>query len=291
MLFKLSLVKSISLLQLLGIGMISAQTDPRVSDSTDSGWKRQFNGLLNLSQAYQDHWVKGGTDALAWEINLNGSAVLDRKDFIWESKAKATYGRTKIQAMASRKSTDEWSLESIYTRKFGAWVNPFAAASGQSQFSLGYSYDDAVATRVAKSDFFDPAFFMETLGLGITPIKDLSERLGATMKQTVSDRYGYADDKDTKGEKESFKQEYGLTSSTEYKFALMQNILATTRLDIFANFKGIEEIDRHWDNRVTATVNKWVNVNVAFELLHDEDLSSYTQMREALSVGISFLSL
>jgi hypothetical protein len=248
---------------------------------------------MNLSQAYQDNWVKGGTDALSWELIMNASAVLDQQDFLWESRGKANYGRTKIQDMASRKSSDEWSLESIYTRKLGTWVNPFVSGAGQSQFTLGYSYDDKASTptRAAKSDFFDPAYFTQTLGLGITPIKDLTERLGATMKQTVSDAYGYADDKETTAKVETFKQEYGLSSTTEYKFALMQNILASTRLDLFANFKGWDEVDGHWDNRLTATVNKWVNVNFALEYLYDKDLSEDTQMRESLSVGLSFLSL
>ncbi len=278
---------------LIGSGLVIGQTASPVSDASVFGWKRQFNGILNISQAYQDNWVKGGTDALSWELNLNTSAVLNKPDYLWESRGKANYGRTKIQDMPSRKSSDEWSFESIYTRKFGYWVNPFVSGTAQSQFTLGYSYDDKAVkpTRSAISDFFDPAYFTQTLGLGMTPIKDLTERLGATMKQTVSDTYGYADDKATSTKVETFKQEYGLTSATEYKFALMQNILAATRLDIFANFKGWDEVDGRWDNRLTAKVNKWVNVNFALEYLYDKDLSEDTQMRESLSVGLSFLSL
>lgn len=287
-------VQTVSLftLSLIALSQVAvhAQADAAAPESVQYGWKRQFNGMLDFNQAYQDNWTKGGTDALAWDINLNGSAVRDEKDFNWTSNVKAIYGQTKISDLAMRKSADEWDLESIYTRKYGTWVNPFAALTAQSQFTIGYSYNDSAHTRTAVSDFFDPAYFTQTIGLGVTPVKDLTERLGATMKQTVSDTYHYADDKKTT-EIETFKQEYGLSSATDYKFELMQNILATTHFDLFINFKGVDEIDARWENHVTAKVNKTVNVNFALEYLYDKDLSESVQMREGLSVGISFLKL
>ena len=270
---------------------IRAQDGAAAPEAPVFGWKRQFNGMLNLNQSYQDNWTKGGTDALAWDINLAGSQVLDQKDFNWTSNEKAVYGRTKISDLAMRKSADEWALESIYTRKFGTWVNPFAALTAKSQFTIGYAYNDSAHTRSAVSDFFDPAYFTETIGLGVTPVKDLTERIGATMKQTVSETYGYADDKKTAGEVETFKQEYGLSSISDYKYELMQNILAATHLDVFINFKGADEIDADWENRITAKVNKLVSVNFALDYLYDKDLSESVQMREGLSVGISFLKL
>jgi len=255
------------------------------------GWKRQMNGSLNLNQAYQDNWVKGGTDALAWDLNLSGSAILDQADYNWTSNLKAIYGRTKIQDLAMRQSSDEWGLESIYLRKLNTYANPFASVTAQSQFTPGYAYNDSAHTHTQVSDFFDPAYFTETIGLGATPVKDLKERLGATMKQTTSPNFGYADDKKTLSQIETVKQEYGVSSITEYQFELMQNILAATRLDIFANFKGFDEIDTRWENHITAKINKFVNTNFALEYLYDKDLSEDVQMREGLSIGISFLQL
>jgi hypothetical protein len=267
-----------------------AQTAPAPADSVTYGWKRQCNGMLNLSQAYYDNWSKGGTDALAYEWNLNGSALLDQEHFQWESKAKAIYGRTKIGSLASRKSSDQFDFESIYTYKLATIVNPFAAVTAETQFMPGYAYPGDTA-RVQISDFFDPAYFTETIGVGVTPYKGLKERLGATMKQTVSGTYGFADDKETAGEVEDFKQEYGITSVTEYGLELMENIKGSTRLELFANFKGADEIDARWASQITAKVNSLVNVNFEYELLYDKDLSESYQTREGLSVGISFLNL
>ena len=291
--FSKSLVISLGSLLALSLALspkpVAAQPPVAPADTT-LGWSRQVNGLLNLSQSYYDNWVKGGTDALSWEVNLGGRAALNEKDFLWENSLKAVYGQTKIQGFSSRKSSDEWNLETIYTRKLGTWVNPFASARGQSQFTAGYSYD-SVGVRTQISDFFDPAYFLETVGIGITPVKDLTERLGVTMKQTISDTYSYADDKETLGDVETFKQEYGLSSVTDYSFALMENILAKTRLDVFANFQGFDEVDMRWANQVTAKVNKLISMNLELEILYDKDLSEESQTRQSLSVGIALLSL
>jgi hypothetical protein len=269
---------------------VCAQAPSVPADSVKFGWKRQFNGMLNLSQAYYDNWAKGGTDALTYELNLSGAALYDQEKYQWETKAKAIYGRTKLGSLASRKSSDELDLESIYTYKLSVMVDPFASLTGQTQFMPGFKYADD-ATRTQISDSFDPTYFTETIGLGVTPFKNFKERLGGSMKQTISSKeFGFADDPKT-DEVESFKQEYGVTSITEYEAELMQNIKATTRLEIFANFKGWDEIDGRWANQITAKVNTLISVNFEYELLYDKDLSESYQTREGLSVGVSFLKL
>lgn len=261
------------------------------SESPAYGWKRQATGMLNLSQTHFNNWAKGGTDALSWDINLSGLAVQEQEKFTWESNAKVVYGQTKVNDLASRKSQDEWRVESIYTRKLGAWVNPFAAVAGWSQFTAGYQYDDEAGTRELTSEFFDPAYFTQTVGVGITPVENLRERLGFALKQTVSGEHGYADDADTEDEVEEFSLEYGLSSITEYQFSLMENILATTKLDVFVNFKAVDQVDGRWENKITAKVNKWVSANFELEMLYDKDLSDSYQLRESLSIGINFLTL
>jgi len=246
--------------------------------------------MLNLSQAYYDNWAKGGTDALSYEANLGGEALYNQDKYQWDTKGKAVYGRTKVGSLASRKSSDELDLESIYTYKLAVMVNPFASLTGQTQFTPGYEYTtDTSRTEISYA--FDPTYFTETVGLGVTPFKGFKERLGASMKQTISSKeFKFADDKKTDGV-ESFKQEYGITSITEYEAELMQNIKGTTRLEIFANFKGWDEVDGRWANQITAKVNSLISVNFEYELLYDKDLNESYQTREGLGVGISFLKI
>jgi hypothetical protein len=268
-----------------------AQEQAAPADSVKYGWTHQVSGMLNLAQVYYDNWSKGGTDALSYEVNFGGECLLDQEKYQWQTRSKAAYGRTKSGNLASRKSSDELNFESIYTYKMSVMVNPFASVTAQTQFMPGYDYPGDTV-RVKKSDSFDPTYFTETVGVGVTPFKGLKERLGATMKQTLSsEEIGIADDKETADEIETFKQEYGATSITEYEAQLMENIKGTTRLELFANFKGWDEVDAHWTNQITAKVNTLISVNFEYEMLYDKDLDESYQTREGLSVGISFLKL
>jgi hypothetical protein len=287
----LSILFTLSAFPALAQDPSPAAAAPAPADTAKYGWKHQVNGMLNLSQVYYDNWSKGGTNALAYDVNLGGECMLDQAKYQWETKSKLVYGRTKTGDLASRKSSDELDLESIYTYKMSVMVNPFASITGQTQFMPGYDYpSDSV--RVLKSDSFDPTYLTETVGVGVTPFKGFKERLGGTMKQTFSsEQIGIADDKETKDKVETFKQEYGATSITEYEAQLMDNIKGTTRLELFANFKGWDAVDAHWINQITAKVNTLISVNFEYEMLYDLDLDESAQTREGLSVGISFLKL
>jgi len=255
------------------------------------GWHRKANGFFNLSQTYFDNWAKGGTDALTWELNLDGKATYEATKFTLENNGKAVYGRTQIANLDSRKSSDELNLESIATYKLGTWVNPFASLRFQSQFDAGYNYDDSAGTRTRISGPFDPSYLVQTLGIGYTTIPDLKIRLGGTLKETFSDeRYGFADDPKT-DDIESFMLEPGLSFTTLYSVSIMENILLSTMLDVFVNFQGVDEIDGRWENVLTAKINKYVNVNFGLDMLYDKDLSDSRQIKESLAVGLSFLSI
>jgi hypothetical protein len=259
---------------------------------TALGWKNTANGLVNLSQVYFDNWTKGGTDALSWELRLEGGALLRQARYDWESKARVVFGQTKLADFDTRKSADELLMQSLYTYKWDFWVNPFAAARFQSQFARGYKYNDSAGTRARVSGPFDPTYLEQTLGLGRAFGEILKTRLGGTLKETFSAaRYGFADDAETASEIETFKLEPGLSFNADFKLGLMENILLTSVLDVFVNFKGTEEIDGRWENLVTAKVNKFISVNLGFDALYDKDLSESGQYKQSLAVGISFLSL
>jgi Protein of unknown function (DUF3078) len=267
----------------------SASTPPPAA-ATAGAWKHSANGFFNLSQTYFDNWVKGGTNAMTWELRLEGSSTYEDSKLLWENKGKALYGRTEVADLNSRKSSDLLDLQSMLTYKLGTWVNPFAATQLMTQFDAGYNYEGTPRVRV--SGPFDPTYLTQTLGVGYTTVPDLNVRIGGTLKETFSaTRYGYADDTETEGEIETFKFEPGLSFTSTYKFSLMENILFSTLLDVFVNFEGTKEIDGRWENQITAKVNKYVSTNFGLDMLYDYDLSESYQLKQSLSIGISFLSL
>ncbi len=69
-----------------------------------------------------------------------------------------------------------------------------------------------------------------------------------------------------------------------YKYGLMENIFVNTLLDVFVNFKGVDEIDGRWENTVTAKVNKYINANFGLSVLY-EHFSDSRQIKESLAIG------
>ncbi len=245
------------------------------------GWKKELVGNLNFTQNTFDNWKQGGENAWAWQLTINGKWVNDQKNYNWENTLKINYGKTKVGDAASKKSTDELNVSSVYTYKMGIYVNPFISFSGLTQFTKGYKYE--ADTSYAISEFLDPGYFMQTLGIGYAPNNHIKTRLGAAFKETMADKYANLY---SKGKK--FRVEYGANSVTELNFKLAQNILYTGKLQLFSNLKAFNQIDVNWDNMLASKISKYISVNFNVKLFYDRDVSPKRQLQEVLAVGLTY---
>jgi hypothetical protein len=250
-------------------------------------WRYALTSNLNISQVAMDNWVEGGVNAWSWQFNLAGKATQEKETFKWQNSGHAKFGKSKIGSADSRKAVDEINFESVYTRKIGFPINPYMAVTARTQFARGYSYTDT--TKKAISDFLDPGYFTQSAGMGYQWKDALSTRLGASLKEAVTSDFPvpYADDPDTK-EIEKTRIEFGAESVTDIKLSFSDNLLITSQLTLFTDFSAIKETDIDWENQLTATINKYMNVNFAFRLLYDRDLNTKRQIKEALAIGLTY---
>lgn len=254
------------------------------------GWQNEVVTGLNLTQNSFDNWSQGGENSLAWQFNFNAKFINDQKKYNWSNTGKLQFGRTKVGDQDSRKSIDEIKLESVYTYKMSLYVNPYISASAQTQLMKGYKYTDT--TNFVVSNFFDPAYFIQSAGIGFAPNETVKTRLGAALKETVTRDYPfpYADDPDTP-EIEKTKVEPGMESVTDVNVTLAKNILFTSNLQLFSNMKAFNEIDVNWDNLLVAKVNDYINVNFNVKLFYDRDISTKRQLMQSLALGLTYTLL
>ena len=254
------------------------------------GWQNEVVTGLNLTQNSFDNWSQGGENSLAWQFNFNAKFINDQKKYNWSNTGKLQFGRTKVGDQDSRKSIDEIKLESVYTYKMSLYVNPYISASAQTQLMKGYKYTDT--TNFVVSNFFDPAYFIQSAGIGFAPNETVKTRLGAALKETVTRDYPvpYADDPDTP-EIEKTKVEPGMESVTGVNVSLAKNILFTSNLQLFSNMKAFNEIDVNWDNLLVAKVNDYINVNFNVKLFYDRDISTKRQLMQSLALGLTYTLL
>lgn len=282
----------LSLLMIFGIEFLVAQEEPPAQPAPQYGWKNEIIGNLNLTQASFSNWEQGGENTLAWQVNLSTNFTLDQETYNWKNTGKFTLGFAKIAGAEARKSSDEINLESVYTRKLSKLINPFFSATAKTQFLSGFRYPNDT-TKIKISKFLDPGYFTQSVGLGYSPNETVVTRLGFTMKETITSDFPvpFADDPDTPDEIEKTKIEPGLSSITDVKKKFAENILLTSRLDIFADFEAVNRIDVLWENDLTFKLTKLVNVNFEFDLLYDRDISKRRQIRQVLSLGFTYTFL
>jgi hypothetical protein len=148
-----------------------------------------------------------------------------------------------------------------------------------------------VDPKVEISNFLDPGYFRESIGLGYVFNPSLKTRLGASAKQTVTRNFtGFSDDPAT-AEVEKLRLEYGAESVTDLNAKLSQSLFLQSKLELFSNLKAFDQIDVNWDTVFIAKVAKYVEVNFNIKLLYDRDISLRRQLKQALSMGLTYTFL
>ena len=247
------------------------------------GWKNEGVAGLNFTQNKFDNWSQGGEDSWSWQLDINAKFENDQVKYNWSNSIKISYGKTKVGDASARKAADEIKLESVYTYKLGHYVNPYAAVTGLTQFTDGYDYSSDPKVKI--SGFMDPGYFTQSAGIGIEPNTHIKTRLGAALKETItnSDTAAiiFADGEDT-------RVEYGAESVTDINYKFNEILLYTSKLELFSNLNRIDEIDVTWDNLVSAKLTKYITASLNVKLFYDKDISERRQLKQTLAVGLSY---
>lgn len=257
-----------------------------LNSAFSASWENKVITSLNLSQNSNHNWTAGGEDALIWQASLNASSEAAFSLFNWKNQIELIYGRTKIDEQNSRKHLDKIFLESLANYNLSKTIKPYISGRVESQFTKSYDYSDSTKA-VAISNVWDPGYLTESIGLSFIPNTTIQTRLGFAFKQTFSETYGWADDKNT-NHKETFRNEPGFESISELDLKWNEILSYKSRISFFANFKGYNEIDARWENALHAQVAKYMTFSAGLEMLYDKDLSHDSQLRQNLLVGFTF---
>lgn len=268
--------------------MTFAQTPQPASPAlADTSWKHTMIASANITQISFTDWAQGGENALAYALFLEGKSIYAVDVIEWVNGYKFGYGQAKLGSQGIRKTDDKIDLQSVLTYKFGAYVNPFASVSLNTQFSEGVKYD-ALGIATPVSNFFDPAYIIQTVGVGYQPGPEVKTRLGVALRETIAKNYAskYTDDPTT-SEVEKLRIEGGLESVTEVGWTVMENIILNAKLEIFAPVQHFDRTSIQSDNTLSARVNKLISMNLNVQLISDPQVQARTQIKQTLALGFS----
>ena len=270
-----------------GITKDPADTIPKV-------WKTGGIFTLNVGQGSLSHWVGGGDKFSLSVISfLNVYAFYKKGKHIWDNNLDLGYGLVKTTSLGERKSDDRIDLLSKYGYEIAPKWYLGALFNFRTQFANGYTYSKDNLNRDVKtlsSASFAPAYVLLSLGIDYRPvdyfsifISPITERWVIVSNDSLSAAGAYGVDP---GKKSS--NELGAFLSAKFNKEIAKNIVYTSRLDLFSNYKKKpQNVDLYFTNVLAMKVNKYISANIALDLLYDDDAIKHLQVRQLLGIGIT----
>ncbi len=285
MIHRLSQCVLVLLLSGFAVTGVWAQQD--TSAAPQYGWIHSLVGGLTFTQVAFSDWTQGGENALAWALGVDGKSTNEQERTSWSNTYKFGFGQTRLGDQGIRKTDDRIDLETMLTYKVSEQLNPYGAATLKTQFAKGYRYDASGAS-VPVSQFFDPAYLTQSVGIVYQPAPELKTRFGVGLREILTSNFpGYADDPETL-EIEKTSVQGGLESVTEFVWKLDENVGFSSKLELFSTFKNIDEVIVRSDNVLAAKVSKYITVLLNVQLLNEKRISPKTQVKETLAIGVSY---
>jgi len=269
---------------------VTAAAQQDTAKTPEYGWKHASVASLNGTQVAFTDWVQGGDNALAFAAGLTGKSILNQEKTNWSNSYKFGFGESRLGDQGLRKTDDQIDLESMLTYKLDGALSPYAAATLKTQFAEGFKYDGA-GNATPVSNFFDPAFLTQSVGVVYQPIPELKTRFGTALREIITSTFpGYADDPKTL-EVENTSVHGGLESVTELILKIDDNIILTSKLELFGAFDQMNQIIMYSDNMIVAKVSKVVTTSFGLQLRNEPAISPRTQIKQTLALGISYAIL
>ena len=262
---------------------ISLLAQPKTDDkdTIKYGWTHSLVASLTLSQVSYTNWAAGGDNALAYNLLIDGKSVDENPNTNWATNYIFAFGEARLGNIGLRKTDDRIDLASVFAYKMSEHFDPYGSATFKSQFTTGYKYSAAAATPV--SGFLDPAIATEAVGFLYHHAESFKSRLGLALRETFANLYDtiYTDGQKT-------KIEGGFESVSELALELDKNIFFKSKLELFAPIKTLDVITVYWDNLLAMKVSKYIVTNLGVQIINNRVVTPKTQIKEALSVGLTY---
>jgi hypothetical protein len=273
------------LMTLCGTSGVTAQP----ADSL-SPWKHSVVGAFTFTQVSYSDWAQGGQNALAYAVALEGQSDRDAERTNWSNSYKFAFGQTRLGDQGLRKTDDKIDLQTVFTYKLGTHINPYVSATLKTQFAEGLKYDkEGLGTAVSR--FFDPAYLTQAAGVGYQPIPELKTRLGLAIREILTSTYtAYSDDPAT-ASIEKTKVDGGFEWISELSWKIEENVLLTSKLELFSPVKRLEDFVVRGDNTLAVKVSKYIVINLNVQFINEKAVTPRTQVKETLAFGLSYALL
>ncbi len=254
-------------------------------------WEKSADlGLLFNQSNYSDEWAGDELGTMVWTFTADVVAAKNLSESTnWRNTLNLKYGQTHQEKDdggdkrwgAPQKTTDRIFFESLM--RFGVEhpITPYAAFTVESQFHDG------------DNNLFTPALLTESAGVGRQLVKDertdLLTRVGFAARQRMANGVKTVNDA-------------GLEWVTDLSHTFSENLKAVSKLRVFkaitssasddlAGLPGENDwkgADVAWETTLSASVSKYIQTTLFFELLYDKEIVDELRYRELFGFGVTY---
>ncbi|HVZ56880.1 MAG TPA: DUF3078 domain-containing protein [Chitinophagaceae bacterium] len=270
----------------------SITKDP--NDTLPKIWKTGGLFTLNVAQGTLTNWVGGGDKfSLSAVSFLNLYAYYKKGRHAWDNTLDLGYGIVNTTSLGRRKSDDRIDLLSKYGYQLAPKWYASALFNLRTQFANGYSYSKDSIGRDVKtltSASFAPAYILLSLGMNFKPvdyfsvfISPLTQRWTIVSNSVLSAEGAYGV---IPGERS--RSELGAFLTASFSREIAKNMVYTSRLDLFSNYRNDpQNVDLYFTNVLAMKVNKIISANINLDMIYDNNAIARLQVRQLLGVGLS----
>jgi hypothetical protein len=293
------------------VGSLALGAAPGAQDKAPTppvtGWQKTADLGLNLNQSsYSNSWSGAETAAISWTLNTNLGAEKQLSPKLnVRNTFKLSFGQTHREARTEVAGTDKvrrnWMAPEKSTDRI--FFETLGRATFESQF---YDpADSAVANGAAVTiqRFVHPMLITESAGVGRTISKnewtECYSRLGFAVRQRLTRDVVRFDPKQLKS---ASTTDGGLEWVTDYTRTFGASLKCVSKLRVFRalfnseadDLKGLANADYWktpdvaWENTLSASVAKYIQVSLFFELLYDKEIDLRGRFRETLGFGLAY---
>ncbi len=249
-------------------------------------WRYTLVTGADVDQISFSNWAAGGESAIAASVMLNSTLRFISPTWEMRHKLRIAYGRTKDGSQPSAVTLNQFFFESVYTLTLGWETNPFVSMDISTQLGPGYDYSQNPPIQI--SDFLDPSYLTQSMGLAYGVSGAFNTRIGIGVNEVYARRFlSYANMPAIRAAK-ALTIRTGIESVSSIHVKCGNNLVLNSDLRLFSAFDRLAVWDVRFDNTLTASVDKFVNVNVNLLAVYQKALSARTQIREGFNLGIVY---
>ncbi|MDQ3394261.1 MAG: DUF3078 domain-containing protein [Bacteroidota bacterium] len=278
---------------------LSQYIDPLYFKSPEKVWVTEGNLNFNISQVRLNNWVGGGQNSISLGSLFSYNANYKKGVNSWRNSIEAAYGLIRQgDAVIFRKTDDYMTLRSTFGRKVSDNFRVTSIYEFRTQFTKGYNHTE-LGREDLISDFMAPGFMQISLGMSYSK-KDFYEvilspftgKFTFVLNDSLSSVGAFGV---VPGEK--VRLEGGPSIRGTIQKDIFENIRLRSNLNLFSNYKKVQNIDVNWELFLIMKVNKYITSNISTHIIYDDDIRipqedgrelPEVQFKNVINIGFAF---